>query len=149
MITMHPGMTTMPEPAQDVRAQLEAVANPASAKHAAFLANGTPVPKTPPGMLRVQRPEGTLVTNSPAHAAAFKALPDLTQDAMASLLGYLETKQQAAARGNPVVVQGRTPGGAVAHESAASSQGLLGAAVNAAAAVPGGTVHVPSASGRA
>jgi hypothetical protein len=137
------GMTTTREPARDVRAQVAAVASPASAKQAAFIAKGTPVPATP-GMLKVKRPEGTLVTKSPAHAAAFAAQKRLIPAAMAPLLGYPESKGAAiaASGGKPLVVQGRTPKGAVAHESVASPGGLLDAALAAKAAVPAGKVKV-------
>ncbi len=141
-------MRTTREPKRDVAAQVRAVASPASAKQAAFVARGTPVPaKLPPGVAQVNRPEGTLLTNSPAHAAAFSRAPLVTPSVMAPLLGYPESKGQAIARaaasgGRPVVVQGRTPGGAVAHESVASPPGLLAAALAAKAAVPGGKVRV-------
>ena len=138
-------MRTTREPKRDVAAQVKAVANPASAKQAAFVARGTPVPaKLPPGVAKVKRPEGTLLTNSPAHAATFSRAPLVTPSTMAPLLGYPESKGRAiaASGGKPVVVQGRTPGGAVAHESVASPPGLLAAALAAKAAVPGGKVRV-------
>ena len=139
-------MRTTREPPRDVRAQVRAVANPASAKQAAFVAKGTAVPKKlPPGLAKVTRPAGTLVTNSPAHAAAFARAPLVTPSTLAPLLGYPESKGAAIARagGKPVVVQGRAPSGAVAHESVASpGPGVLAAALSAKAAVPGGKVVV-------
>ena len=136
-----PFMKTTREPARDTRAQVAAVKNPASAKQSAFIAKGTVVPKAT-GLLKVKRPEGTLLTKNPAHAATFAAPGPLTSGRVAPVLGYPETKRQAIASGRPLVVQGRTPGGAVAHESLASPGGLLAAALAAKAAVPKGSVKV-------
>lgn len=134
-------MRTTKEPARDVKAQVAAVADPASAKRAAFMAKGTAVPKRlPAGTAKISRPEGTLVTNSPAHAAAFAA-PGPLGPRMPGLLGYPESKGAAIASGAPLVVQGRK-GNAVAHESVASPRGLLAAALAAKAAVPRGKVVV-------
>jgi hypothetical protein len=135
-------MRTTREPTRDTRAQVAAVLDPASAKQAAFMAKGTKVPPVPVGLLKVKRPEGTLVTRSPSHAVAFAAPRQLTTNVMAPLLGYPESKPAAIASGNPLVVQGRTRRGAVAHESVASPGGLLAAALAAKAAVPGGRVKV-------
>lgn len=150
-------MKTTREPKRDVAAQVAAVADPASAKRAAFMAKGTKVPaRLPAGTAKISRPEGTLVTNSPVHAAAFAA-PGPLGPRMPGLLGYPESKGSAIvgnviargtpvvgnviARGTPVVVQGRK-GNAVVHESLASPRGLLAAGLAAKAAVPKGRVVV-------
>jgi hypothetical protein len=135
----------LPEPASDVAAQIGAVADPRSAKTAAFVAKGSNVPRAlPPGLVKATRPEGTLVTNSPQQARQFAKAKVVNDAHMAKQLGYPETKRQAIASGAPRAVQGRTPSGAVAHESLASPAGIPAAARAAAAAVPGGKVVVTS-----
>jgi hypothetical protein len=135
----------MPEPAADVVAQVSAVANPLSSKTAAFMAPGTPVPRTvPAGTVKVTRPEGTLVTNSAQQANKFSKARKVTDAHVAKQLGYPETKAAAMKAGAPRVVQGRTASGAVAHESVASRAGTPAAIRAAAAAVPGGRVVVTS-----
>jgi len=135
----------MPEPASDVAAQVGAVANPLSSKTAAFMAPGTPVPRTvPAGTVKVTRPEGTLVTNSAQQASKFAKVRKVTDAHVAKQLGYPETKAAAMKAGAPRVVQGRTASGAVAHESVASRAGTPAAIRAAAAAVPGGRVVVTS-----
>ncbi len=127
----------MPEPAGDIAAQIGAVADPRSAKQSAFIAKGSPMPAAlPAGLRKVTKPAGTLVTSSAQHAKQFAKQPAR----VASLLGYPESKKQAMAGGKPVVVQGRTPHGAVVHESLASPRGLSMAKRAAAAAAPGGKV---------
>jgi hypothetical protein len=140
-----PGLLgTLPEPVADVAAQIGAVADPRSPKSSAFMAKGTKVPSTlPPGLVKATRPEGTLVTNSPQQAKQFTK-GKMTEAAMAKQLGYPESKRHAIASGAPRVVQGRTPAGAVAHESVASPGGVPAAARAAARAVPGGRVVVTS-----
>lgn len=136
-------MAIMPEPPRDAVAQLAAVAHPGNPKSAAFFARGTAVPRVPAHLHSVSRPEGTLVTNNPAKAAAFRTAPVLHDRLMAQLLDYPETKAAAAASGAPVVVQGLTPSGAVAHEMAASPAGLAAALRQAAAVAPGVRVVSP------
>jgi hypothetical protein len=137
-----------PEPDADTRAQVAAVANPASAKDAAFFARGTPVPKVPAGLHRIDRPEGTLVTNHGGKAARFANAPVLHDRLLAELLGHQESKSDVrdkVLRGQmPVVVQGVTPKGAVAHESVASPSGVHQAAMQARAAVPQGSINITS-----
>jgi hypothetical protein len=136
---------TLPEPVADVAAQIGAVADPRSPKSSAFMAKGTKVPRTlPAGLVKATRPEGTLVTKSPAQAKQFAKAKTVTDAGMARQLGYPESKRQAIASGAPRVVQGRTPSGAVAHESVASPAGVPAAARAAARAVPGGRVAVMS-----
>jgi hypothetical protein len=134
---------TLPEPVADVAAQIGAVADPRSPKTSAFMAKGTKVPRTlPPGLVKATRPEGTLVTNSPAQAKQFAKARTVTDGHLAKQLGYPESKRHAIASGAPRVVQGRTPSGA--HESVASPAGTRAAVRAAAAAVPGGRVAVMS-----
>jgi hypothetical protein len=137
-------MAQMQEPSGDIAAQIQAVANPGSAKDAAFVVRGAAMPKIPENLLAVSRPEGTLITSNPTKAAMFRQSPALHDTLMAHLLGYPETKTQAfvASGGAPAVVQGVTPSGAVAHESAASLQGLASAITAARAAAPIGHVRV-------
>lgn len=135
-------MTSMREPTNDVAAQIAAVADPRSAKDAAFLVRGTTLPAIPSHLLAVSRPEGMLVTSNPNKAALFRRSTGIHDALMAHLLGYPETKAQAASGGAPVMVQGVMPGGAVAHESAASLPGLATAIRQAQAAVPMGRVRV-------
>ena len=141
-----PGLLgTLPEPVADVAAQIGAVADPRSPKTSAFMAKGTKVPRTmPPGLVKATRPEGTLVTNQPQQARQFAKAKAVTDAGMARQLGYPETKGRAIASLAPRVVQGRTPSGAVAHESLASPAGVPAAARAAARAVPGGHVAVMS-----
>lgn len=135
-------MPPLQEPSGDILAQIAAVADPGSAKDAAFLVRGAALPKMPAHLLQVSRPEGTLITSNPTKAALFRQTPALHDVVMAHLLGYPETKQQAAAAGAPVMVQGVTPGGAVAHESAASLPGLAAAVRQAQSSVPQGHVRI-------
>lgn len=130
-----------PEPERDIAAQIAAVANPASAKHAAFMAAGTPVGAVPKGMWCVQRKEGTLITDSPSHAAAFRWSRRLTDGLMARLLGYPETKAEALQGARPVVVQAME-GSAVAYECVTSPGGLTAAMRAARAAVPGARIRI-------
>jgi hypothetical protein len=135
-------MTSIPEPQHDVAAQIAAVADPRSAKDAAFMVRGTKMPPIPSHLSVVSRPEGVLVTSNPAKAALFRRSTGIHDSLMAHILGYPETKTQAASGGAPVMVQGVTPTGAVAHESAASLPGLAAAIQQARAAVPIGHVRV-------
>jgi hypothetical protein len=136
---------TLPEPVADVAAQIGAVADPRSPKTSAFIAKGTKVPRTlPPGVTKASRPEGTLVTSKPQQAKQFAKARAVTDVGMARQLGYPESKRQAIASGAPRVVQGRTPSGAVAHESVASPGGVRAAVRAARAAVPSGRVVVTS-----
>ena len=135
---------TTPEPPRDVHAQIAAVADPNNPKDAAFFAAGTPVPPgSPKGVIRVERPEGVLFTNNPDKAKFFANEVALTDAHMASLLGYPETKEQAAASGNAVVVQATDKSGAVVVDMLASPHGVPAAEqVAEAQKPPGGDVRV-------
>jgi hypothetical protein len=142
-------LETLPEPAADLAAQLAAVADPASAKRAMFLAQGSPLPASlPPGVTAATRPEGTLLTSDPERAREFQRSAALTDDGMARLLGYPESKRAAiAADGAPVAVQATAPGGGVVHAGLASQAGIPAAVRAARAAAPGGrvTIQTPQA----
>src|SRR5215471_12087072 len=89
LMALMPGLLgTLPEPPEDMRAQLAAVADPMSGKNAAFFPPGTNVPRVPRGLHRVDRPEGTLVTNRPGKAMHFATTPRLTDTHLAGLLGH-------------------------------------------------------------
>lgn len=137
---------TVPEPAADVHAQLTALADPKNPKDAVFLAAGTPLPQglqTIDGLHIASRPEGTLLTTNPAKADAYRTAQTVSDPLMARLLGYPETKPEAISSGNPVVVQGTDPAGAVVAETLASPQGIPAAeAAVQAQTPPGGAVAV-------
>lgn len=137
---------TVPEPAADVHAQITALADPKNPKDAVFLAAGTPLPpnlSSIDGLHVASRPEGTLLTTNPAKADAYRTAQAVSDPLMAHLLGYPETKPEAIASGNPVVVQGTDPAGAVVAETLASPQGVPAAeAAVQAQTPPGGTVAV-------
>jgi len=134
-----------PEPTADAKAQVAAVADPRSSKDAAFFPRGHAVPKVPAGLIRVDRPEGTLVTNHGGNAAQFQHAPILHDRMMADMLGYQDSKpdiMRGLAGGVvPTVVQGVTPKGAVAHEEAVGPRNLMQAVNTARAATPGGRVR--------
>jgi hypothetical protein len=132
----------MHEPASDILAQIQAVADPKSAKDAAFVVRGQSLPAIPSHLSVVPRAEGTLITSNPTKAALFRRSNGLHDALMSHLLGYPETKAQASAGGAPVMVQGVTPTGAVAHESVASLPGLANAIRAAQGSVPIGHVRV-------
>ena len=127
-----------PEPAGDVQAQVNAVADPNNPKDAAFIAQGTPAPEQmPQGVQTASRPEGTLVTTDPDKAAAFANGPH-TDEKMADLLNYQEPKSAETT----VAVQGKDAQGNVVHEEAVSPKNVEAAKETAKAAAPGGTVEV-------
>jgi len=120
---------TLPEPPQDAKAQIAAVADPRNPKHTAFLAAGTRLPATLPSHLHtVHRPEGTLVTSVPAHAHAFATAPRVHNGLMQKLLNYAQHKSEAIRSGAPAVVQGVNRRGDVLHEELASPAAVPAAA---------------------
>jgi hypothetical protein len=133
---------TLPESTEDVAAQLAAVADPTSTKTTMFLANGSPVPDTlPPGVGRNTRPEGTLISSDPAKLTRFASGP-LTDAGMAQLLDYGQSKLEALAGGNPLVVQAIGRNGGVVQEHAASLGSIPAATRAALRMVPGGRVRL-------
>lgn len=111
----------MPEPPGDIQAQLVALADPNNPKDSMFLPRGSVVPEDlPPGVIVRQRPEGVLITRNASKAALFEQAPPNDERALAYILGYPETKQDAAASESPRVVQGKDDDGNVVYESAVS-----------------------------
>lgn len=114
-----------PEPAADVQAQVDAMVDPASGRDAVFVAEGAPAPAAPKGVQQVYRKGvGTLLTTNKAKAAEFRS-KKLTDAKMAQILGYSEDKADVLRTGEePVVVQAKTPKGAVAAEQVATRRGV-------------------------
>lgn len=115
-----------PEPPQDVEAQVLALTDPESGRDAVFLAPGSrPPANLPEGVTRVVRAGiGTLLTTNPAKAREFRT-KQLTDRKIQQILGYSESKADAIRSGEePVVVQARTPSGAVAAEQITSRRGV-------------------------
>ncbi len=132
---------TVPEPVTDIKAQLQQLANPDSTRDAVFVAKGTPMPRNiPQGVMRVLRPEGTLLTTNTAKAALFRKGP-VDDTRMAHILGFPETKQEAMASGAPRVVQAKDAAGNVVSEMLASPQGENTARAAAAGQAPGAEVQ--------
>jgi hypothetical protein len=130
-----------PEPARDIAAQLQAVLDPRSAKDAVFIAPGSPEPPSA-GLHRIERDDGVLLTSNPVKAKVFDELPELTDETMALLLDYPESKSDVLREGGiPVVVQGVAHGG-IAFEAAASERWLQHTIEAARLAVPDGDVRL-------
>lgn len=120
-----------PEPAQDINAQIDAMMDPASGRDAVFVAEqkgaASPLPigikPTPKGAIRVERPGiGMLITTSKEKVQAFRRAK--RDSDIQKILGYSENKADAVRSGNPVVVQAKTPAGAVAAEQIVSRKGV-------------------------
>lgn len=132
-----------PEPARNIAAQLQAVLDPRSVKDAVFIAPGSPEPFGDPRLHRIERDDGVLLTTNAAKAKVFAELPELTDDTMALLLDYPESKADVLREGGvPVVVQGVAPSGGIAFEAAASERWLQHTIDAARAAVPDGDVRL-------
>lgn len=115
---------TMPEPKVDIRAQTRAMLDPKHPKDAVFVARGneTALPRTPlPGVARVSKPGGTLLTTKPAKAKAFAR--GVSDAGLGKLLGLPESKSSAVRPGGSVV-QARDHRGAVVTEAVTSPAGL-------------------------
>ena len=136
---------TTTEPPADIRAQIDALADPENPKDAVFIAKGTPAPTDLPSHIIVaERPEGTLLTDNPSKAARFKVASPLTDDTLAGLLGYPETKAEAIASGDPQVVQAVNADGAVVGETLVSPGNVQAAEDALKPQVPDGEVRVVS-----
>jgi len=132
---------TTPEPTADIAAQVAAVADHTNPKGAVFVAAGNEAsipPTLPEGMVRVNRPEGTLLTNNPDKATAFKTGP-MDDAKIAELLNYTEPKADAIASGDPRIVQGQDANGNVVRDEVVSPQNVPDAIAAASAETPGGT----------
>ncbi len=114
------------EPEGDIDAQVRALHDPSHPKVAVFLAPGNEIDDRPlePGVRVVRRREGTLLTTDPKRAAHFKTRPMITDDDLALLLGYPESKADVFGRGGGLVVQARDADGYVVTEAYASLQRL-------------------------
>jgi hypothetical protein len=129
-----------PEPEGDVDAQLKALHDPSHPKVAVFLASGNEIGDRSlgPAVQMVRRREGILLTTDPKRAAHFKTRSMVTDDDLALLLGYPESKADVFGRGGGLVVQARDAEGHVITEAYASLQRLA----DTVAALNG---HVPFA----
>ena len=84
---------TLPEPTEDINAQLDEVLDPNTPKDAVFIAKGTEIPESiPEGLEVVDGESGTLVTSNKAKALDF----DLNEsdETVAAILGYEQSKTQ-------------------------------------------------------
>jgi hypothetical protein len=134
---------TLPEPAEDLAAQLAAIADPASTKSTMFLAAGSPEPaELPAGAAAARRPDGTLISTDPVRLARFAGAGRLTDADMAGLLDYPQSKAGALAGGDPVVVQAISRHVRVVQEHAASQSQIPAATRAALRMVPGGRVRI-------
>lgn len=139
---------TTPEPRSDIQAQIDAMADPKNSKDAVFVAagnEGAAPAQLPKGTLSSRRPEGMFFTTNPRKLKAFNEGP-LTDEKLAGLLGYPETKADAIASGQTVVVEAKNPDGDVVASTLASPAGIDAAKVALEPQVPeGGKVEVISA----
>lgn len=123
-----------PEPIEDIGAQLDAMSDPASARQAVFVAHGNeaqiPMDRVPPdAFVAKRRYHGTLITYDEREAKRFRT-GKWTDADTARVLGYSETKADVIAAGQePVVVEARTPEGAVAAQQIATPRNARAAAV--------------------
>jgi hypothetical protein len=117
---------SVPEPEADIDAQLKALHDPSHPKAAVFLAPGNEISgrSVGPEVRLVRRREGTLLTTDPKRATYFETRPMITDDDLALLLDYPESKADVFARGGGLVVQARDAGGHVITEAYASGQRL-------------------------
>ena len=114
------------EPEGDIDAQLRALHDPSHPKVAVFLALGNEIDERPLGadVEVVRRREGVLLTTDPKRADHFRTRSMITDDDLALLLGYPESKADVFSRGGGLVVQARDAEGHVVTEAFASLQRL-------------------------
>ncbi len=112
----------VPEPHCDVRAQIAALVDQRHPKIAVFLVpeNREDIPELPASIMRCDRTEGTLLTTDKTRLEIFSRVAD--DQTMAWILGYPQDKWTAmrTRNGVPVVVQARSPSGAVITEALVS-----------------------------
>lgn len=115
-----------PEPTEDIVAQVEAMLDPQTERDAVFVAAGNDavlnddfLRSLPPDVTVINRKQGTLLTVNAEKADLFRKVGGrkLTDAVLAQLLGYSESKTADNVGG--VVVEARTPGGAVAAQQLA------------------------------
>jgi hypothetical protein len=114
-----PVRPTTREPARDVAAQLDAVADKKHPKDAAFVARGTPLPAKRPGVT-LTRPEGSLVTTNAAKAKSFAK--GTTDAGVGKLLGIPSKDSALKAPKKALVVQALDKHGNVVSEAVTSPQ---------------------------
>jgi hypothetical protein len=137
-------MTPVPEPAGDIRAQLQATLDPTHPKRACFLVPGDAehlkLDALPEGAYAAVRPEGTLITADKQLAEFFETIPSETRvfdTAMAGILGLTEVKPLVRPLDGRAV-QARDAQGHVIIETFVSPTGLLDACAEMQRHVPPG-----------
>ena len=115
---------TIPEPEKDIDAQLRALQDRKHPKVAVFLARGNRIGdrRIASSVQVITRAEGTLLTTDKKRARYFASRPMITDDDLAFLLGYPETKADVLASGDGIVVQARDADGCVITEAFASRE---------------------------
>jgi hypothetical protein len=129
---------TMPEPKVDLAAQTRAMMDPRHPKDAVFAARGNEaaLPQGPlPGVRRVAKPSGTLLTTQPKKAKAFAR--GVSDAGLGKILGLPQSKT-AAGKPGVSVVQAQDNRGAVVTEAVTSPAGLAKTARTLAKHVPAG-----------
>lgn len=132
--------STMPEPIEDVEAQIAAMLDQNSKKDTVFIATGTPVPAVPEGVRRVDTSLGTVLTTSPVKEGLAKLDADnMTSEAMGKLLDYTTPKAQS----DGTVVQALNNQGRVVWEEVTNRDNLEKSLARAQEMVPeGGSTNV-------
>ena len=142
-----PVPATTEESSGDIAAQIKAMLDPNHPKDAVFVAKGSDsaIPDSLPDNVMVQpRPEGTLLTTNRKKLEAFQA-PDLTDQALAKILDYPQTKDDAIASGNPLAVQAFDADGNMVQGPLSSPDALPQTIASTVAQTPpGGNVIVSS-----
>lgn len=136
---------TIPELECDIDAQIRALIDPEHPKMCVFLAPGNTVGnrKLPSWIFVEHRPEGTLLTDSASVAATFRTIEWVTDEMLAAMLGYPESKGDVIDAGFGHVVQALDQDGCVVFEAATSHARLNETKEAALRQVPfGGGVHV-------
>lgn len=139
---------TIPELECDIDAQIRALIDPEHPKMCVFLAPGNSIGarKLPSWIFVEKRPEGILLTDSASVAATFRTIEWITDELLAALLGYPETKADVLDAGEGRVVQALDKDGCVVFEAATSRFHLDETKAAAQSQVPqGGSVHVTTA----
>jgi hypothetical protein len=140
-----PVVPTTPEPRSDIAAQITAMHDPDNPKDSVFVAagNGDALPrKLPQGTLVAHADAGTFLTTDPGKLAAFNQGP-VTDEKIAALLGYPQSKGDALTAGEPIVVQAANSEGDVVAQAAVSPDKVPEAKETMAAQTPpGGQVEI-------
>lgn len=131
---------TLPELESDIDAQIRCLIDPEHVKQCVFLARGNSLGgrKLPGGIFVETRPEGTLLTDSAAIAAAYRNLEWITDTMIAEILGYPESKSDLMMRDDVTVIQALDAQKAVIFEAAASIRRMNETIAVAAAQMPFG-----------